>query len=98
MATFNNTGGTPANSFTYTNPSASTAVTVIGILVGNTSGTDETVTLAVAGNNVATGIPLPAGGLLELIQGKIVLGGSETIVVTASTGNIGVFFSVLEGV
>lgn len=97
MATFNNTGGTPANSFTYTNPSASTAVTVIGILVGNTTGTDVTVTLSIAGNNVATGIPLPAGGLLELIQGKIVLGGSEAIVVTG-TGNIGVFFSVLEGV
>ena len=86
-----------------TDVAASTATTdvVIGLNVANTDGsatstfdayiTDGTSTLAY----LAKDVKVPVGGSIELIQGKVLLGNGDTVVVN-SDNEVDVWMSVVE--
>jgi hypothetical protein len=81
---------------TYTVPSATTAV-MIGCNLANTSASQVTVDVQVAGIYLVKGIPIPAGSALSVLDGKIILETTDTVVVTSDTASsCDVIVSVLE--
>ena len=81
---------------TYTVPSSTTAV-MIGCSVSNTSASQITVDVQVAGVYLVKGAPIPANSALSLLDGKIILETTNTVVVTSSAAtSADVIVSVLE--
>jgi len=81
---------------TYTVPSATTAV-MIGCNLSNTSASQVTVDVQVAGIYLVKGAPIPAGSALSVLDGKIILETTDTVVVTSSAAtSCDVIVSVLE--
>ena len=80
----------------YTVPASTTAVT-IGLTVANTTASQITVDVQAAGVYVVKGAPIPAGSGLSVLDGKIILETTDTVVVTSDTASSAdVILSVLE--
>lgn len=80
----------------YTVPSATTSVT-IGLNLANVTTSQITVDVQAAGVYVVKGAPIPAGSGLSVLDGKIILEATDTVVVTSSAAtSADVILSVLE--
>lgn len=80
----------------YTVPASTTAVT-IGLTVANTSASQIEVDVQCAGVYVIKDAPIPAGSALSVLDGKIILEATDTLVVTSSAAtSADVILSVLE--
>ena len=80
----------------YTVPSATTSVT-IGLTIATTTTSQITVDVQAAGVYVVKGSPIPAGAGLSVLDGKIILETTDTVVVTSSAAtSADVILSVLE--
>lgn len=87
-------GTSPAT--VYTVPASTTAV-MIGLNLANVSASQITVDVQAAGAYVVKGAPIPAGSALSVLDGKIILETTDTVVVTASAASSAdVLLSVLE--
>mgnify|MGYP003625034883 FL=1 len=81
---------------TYTVPSATTSV-MIGCNLANRTASQIKVDVQVAGVYLAKDIPIPAGSALSVLDGKIILETTDTVVVTSDTASsCDVIVSVLE--
>ena len=81
---------------TYTVPASTTAV-MIGCSVSNTSASQIAVDVQVAGVYLVKGAPIPANSALSVLDGKIILETTDTVVVTSDTAtSTDVIVSVLE--
>jgi hypothetical protein len=81
---------------TYTVPSSTTSV-MIGCNVSNTTTSQIAVDVQVAGVYLVKGAPIPANSALSLLDGKIILETTDTVVVTSSAAtSADVIVSVLE--
>lgn len=81
---------------TYTVPSSTTSV-MIGCNLANTTASQITVDVQVAGVYLVKGAPIPAGSGLSVLDGKIILETTDTVVVTSDTASSAdVIVSVLE--
>ena len=80
----------------YTVPASTTAVT-IGLTIANTTTSQIEVDVQAAGVYVVKGVPIPAGSGLSVLDGKIILETTDTVVVTSDTAtSADVILSVLE--
>lgn len=80
----------------YTVPSATTSVT-IGLTIANTTAAQITIDVQAAGVYIVKGAPIPAGSGLSVLDGKIILEATDTVVVTSDTASSAdVILSVLE--
>ena len=87
-------GTSPAT--VYTVPASTTAVT-IGLNVANVSASQITIDVECAGAYVIKDAPIPAGSALSVLDGKIILETTDTVVVTSSAAtSADVLLSVLE--
>ena len=81
---------------TYTVPSSTTTVT-IGLNVANVTTAQIKIDVQCAGAYVIKDAPIPAGSALSVLDGKIVLETTDTVVVTSDTASSAdVILSVLE--
>ena len=81
---------------TYTVPSATTSV-MIGCNLANKTTSQITVDVQVAGVYLVKGTPLPSGAALSVLDGKIILETTDTVIVTSSAASsCDVIVSVLE--
>ena len=81
---------------TYTVPSATTSV-MIGCNLANRTASQVKVDVQVAGVYLAKDFPIPAGSALSVLDGKIILETTDTVVVTSDTASsCDVIVSVLE--
>lgn len=81
---------------TYTVPGSTTSV-MIGCNVSNTTTSQIKVDVQVAGVYLVKGVPVPANSALSVLDGKIILETTDTIVVTSDTAtSCDVIASVLE--
>jgi len=81
---------------TYTVPSATTSV-MIGCNLSNRTASQITVDVQVAGVYLIKGAPVPSGSALSVLDGKIILETTDTVVVTSNTAtSCDVIVSVLE--
>lgn len=80
----------------YTTPASTTSVT-IGLNVANTTASQIKIDVQCAGAYVVKGAPIPAGSGLSVLDGKIILEATDTVVVTSDTASSAdVILSVLE--
>jgi len=81
----------------YTVPASTTAV-VIGLNVANTTTSQITVSVKVAGTFLVKNAPIPAGSALSVLDGKVIAETTDTITAQSSdsSGNVDVIASVLE--
>ena len=80
----------------YTVPSATTSV-MIGCNLANRTASQIKVDVQVAGVYLAKDVPIPAGSALSVLDGKIILETTDTVVVTSDTASsCDVIVSVLE--
>jgi len=80
----------------YTVP-ASTTGTIIGLQVANTTASQIAVDVQVAGVYLIKGVPVPANSALSLLDGKLVVKTTETVVITSDTAtSVDAILSVLE--
>lgn len=80
----------------YTVPAATTG-TVVGLQLANTSASSIAVDVQVAGVYLVKAVPLPANTSLSVLDGKIVVKATETVVITSDTASsVDVILSVLE--
>ena len=87
-------GTTPVTTYTV---AASTTAVVIGCNVSNTTASQILVDVQVAGVYLVKDVPIPSGGALSVLDGKIILETTETVVVTSDTAtSCDVIVSVLE--
>jgi hypothetical protein len=81
---------------TYTVPASTTSV-MIGCNVSNTTTSQIAVDVQVAGVYLVKGAPIPANSALSVLDGKIILETTDTVVVTSDTASSAdVIVSVLE--
>jgi hypothetical protein len=81
---------------TYTVPSATTSV-MIGCNLSNRTASQINVDVQVAGVYLIKGAPVPSGSALSVLDGKIILETTDTVVVTSDTASsCDVIVSVLE--
>ena len=81
---------------TYTVPSSTTSV-MIGCNLANRTASQIKVDVQAAGAYVIKGAPIPSGSALSVLDGKIILETTETVVVTSDTASsCDVIVSVLE--
>ena len=81
---------------TYTVPSATTAV-VIGCNLANRTTIQIAVDVQVDGVYLVKGAPIPANSALSVLDGKVILETTDTVVVTSDTASsTDVILSVLE--
>jgi len=77
-------------------PSSTTAV-VIGCNLANRTGNQIAVDVQVAGVYLVKGAPIPANSALSVLDGKVILETTDTVVVTSDTASSAdVILSVLE--
>jgi len=87
-------GTSPSTS--YTVPAATTSV-MIGMTVANTYSQQVIVSVQAAGVYLVKEAPVPVGSSLSVLDGKIILEASDTVVVTSSdSASIDVIISILE--
>ena len=87
-------GTSPAT--VYTVPASTTSVT-IGMSIANVTASQISVDVQAAGVYVVKGVPIPAGSALSVLDGKIILETTDTVVVTSDTASSAdVILSVLE--
>ena len=80
----------------YTAPSATTSV-VIGCNVANSGSTAIAVDVQLGSTYVVKAAPIPVGSALSVLDGKIILEATDTLVVTSDTASSAdVIVSVLE--
>jgi len=80
----------------YTVP-ASTTGTIVGLQIANTVGSQIAVDVQVAGVYVVKGVPIPANSSLSVLDGKLVVKTTETVVITSDTAtSADAILSVLE--
>ena len=80
----------------YTVPSSTTG-TIVGLQVANTTTSQIAVDVQAAGIYLIKGAPIPANSSLSILDGKIVVKTTETVVVTSDTAtSADVILSVLE--
>jgi len=80
----------------YTVP-ASTTGTIVGLQIANTSASQIAVDVQVAGVYVVKGAPIPAKSALSVLDGKLVVKTTETVVITSDTAtSADAILSVLE--
>ena len=80
----------------YTVP-ASTTGTIVGLQVSNTSASQIAVDVQVAGVYVVKGAPIPANSALSVLDGKLVVKTTQTVVITSDTASSAdIILSVLE--
>ena len=81
---------------TYTVPSATTSV-MIGCNLSNKTGSQITVDVQVAGVYLVKAAPIPSGSALSVLDGKVILETTDTVIVTSSAAtSCDVIVSVLE--
>lgn len=81
---------------TYTVPSATTSV-MIGCNLANRTSAQIKVDVQVAGVFLVKGVPVPASSALSVLDGKVILETTDTIIVTSDTASsCDVLVSVLE--
>lgn len=81
---------------TYTVPSSTTSVT-IGLTVSNTTASQIKIDVQAAGVYIIKDAPIPSGSALSVLDGKIILETTDTVVVTSDTAtSADVILSVLE--
>lgn len=86
----------PSSSTTYTVPGSTTAV-MIGCNLSNTTDSQIKVSVQTAGVYLVKNVPLPSGSALSVLDGKIILETTDTVVVTSDTNtSCDVIVSVLE--
>ena len=89
-----NIGTSPAT--LYTVP-ASTTGTIVGLNMANTTAAQIDVDVQVAGVYLVKGVPIPANSSLSVLDGKLVVKTTETVVVTSSAAtSVDAILSVLE--
>ena len=87
-------GTSPVTTYTV---GASTTAVMIGMNVSNTTASQITVDVQVAGVYLVKGAAIPAGSGLSVLDGKIILETTDTVVVTSSAAtSADVILSVLE--
>ena len=80
----------------YTVP-ASTTGTIVGLQIANTSASQIAVDVQVAGVYVVKGAPIPANSALSVLDGKLVVKTTETVIITSDTAtSADAILSVLE--
>ena len=80
----------------YTVP-ASTTGTIVGLQIANTTTSQIAVDVQAAGVYLVKGAPIPANSSLSVLDGKIVVKTTETVVVTSDTAtSADAILSVLE--
>ena len=80
----------------YTVP-ASTTGTIVGLQLANTTTSQIAVDVQVAGVYVVKGAPIPANSALSVLDGKLVVKTTETVVITSDTAtSADAILSVLE--
>jgi hypothetical protein len=76
---------------------ASTTAVVIGLNIANTTASQIAVDVQVAGVFLVKGVPIPANSAVSVLDGKIILETTNTVVVTSSAAaSADVIVSVLE--
>jgi biopolymer transport protein ExbD len=81
---------------TYTVPSSTTSV-MIGCNLANRTTSQIKVDVQAAGAYVIKGAPIPSGSALSVLDGKIILETTDTVIVTSDTASsCDVIVSVLE--
>lgn len=81
---------------TYTVPSSTTSV-MIGCNLANTTASQIKVDVQAAGVYIIKDAPIPSGAALSVLDGKIILETTDTVVVTSDTASsCDVIVSVLE--
>lgn len=81
---------------TYTVPSSTTSV-MIGCNLANRTTSQIKVDVQAAGAYVIKGAPIPSGSALSVLDGKIILETTDTVVVTSDTASsCDIIVSVLE--
>ena len=81
---------------TYTVPSSTTSVT-IGLTISNTTASQINIDVQAAGVYIIKGAPIPSGSALSVLDGKVILETTDTVVVTSDTAtSADVILSVLE--
>ena len=81
---------------TYTVPSATTSV-MIGCNLANTTNSSIKVDVQAAGVYIVKDAPIPSGAALSVLDGKVILETTDTVVVTSDTASsCDVIVSVLE--
>jgi biopolymer transport protein ExbD len=81
---------------TYTVPSVTTSV-MIGCNLANRTTSSITVDVQAAGVYIIKDAPIPAGSALSVLDGKVILETTDTVIVTANTASsCDVLVSVLE--
>lgn len=81
---------------TYTVPSSTTSVT-IGLTISNTTAAQINVDVQAAGVYIVKTAPIPSGSALSVLDGKVILETTDTVVVTSDTAtSADVILSVLE--
>jgi hypothetical protein len=87
-------GLTPVTTYTV---GASTTTVVIGLNISNTTASQISVDVQVAGVYLVKGVPIPANSAVSVLDGKIILETTNTVVVTSDTAaSADVILSVLE--
>lgn len=85
-----------SNTTVYTVP-ASTSTVTIGMNLANIETSQINVSVQAAGAYVVKDAPIPAGSALSVLDGKIVLEATDTVVVSSSANSsVDVLLSVLE--
>jgi hypothetical protein len=70
---------------------------MIGCNLANTTASQIKVDVQAAGVYLAKGIPLPSGSAISVLDGKVILETTDTVVVTSDTAtSVDVIVSVLE--
>ena len=81
---------------TYTVGASTTAV-VIGLNISNVTASQIAVDVQVAGVYLVKGVPIPANSAVSVLDGKIILETTNTVVVTSDAAtSADVILSVLE--
>ena len=87
--------GTSATTI-YTVPASTTSV-MIGCTISNTTSSEIKIDVQAAGAYVVKDAPIPSGSALSVLDGKIILETTDTVVVTSDTASSAdVIVSVLE--
>jgi hypothetical protein len=87
-------GTSPITTYTV---GASTTAVVIGLNISNVTASQIAVDVQVAGVYLVKGVPIPANSAVSVLDGKIILETTNTVVVTSDTAvSADVILSVLE--
>ena len=87
-------GTSPVTTYTV---GASTTAVVIGLNISNVTASQIAVDVQVAGVYLVKGVPIPANSAVSVLDGKIILKTTNTVVITSDAAtSADVIVSVLE--